>query len=257
MTNHLVTSAEGMLAILVNLIGKGYRYYFVGTLKGDKEPHLVDQRMLGDYDADLPKWTRERRRRKGQANFRYLRLENWFIVLATEGKATCFWEEDRHRIRDVRNVPIRLHGYSISYRRGGWKDRRLWQHPLRRERDMNWHVRVQLDAETYSGLKAYFLNIATHRQGDFIGQEFWQLPLQPYRPVREQLLAILRAVNRARQMAGFQRVPVSVIRYKRDVVKAFEGARTFIAMNGSAGAGAFGCNVLSINATQDLDSVDA
>lgn len=221
MPNHLVTSVDGLVAVLVNLIAKGYRYYFVGTLKGDKDPGEIDRRMLDDYDAALPKWSRERRRQRRLANFRYLRLESWYIVLATEGSAPRFWEADRHRIRDVRHVPIRLRGYSISYRQGGWKDRRLWQDPRRRERDMKWHVRVQLDAETYAGLKAYFLNIATHRQANFLAQELSNVPFQPYRPVREQLLAILRGVNSARRIAGYQRVPVSVIRYKRDLLKAF------------------------------------
>ncbi len=223
-SRHVIASIDGMVAILVNLISKGYRYYFTGTI-GDPAKWLVrDSRMLDYYDADLPKWTRERRRRRGEANFRYLRFDDWFVVLATEGTATRFWQEDRHRVRDVRNIPIRFKGYSISYRQGGWKDRRLWADRLVRERDMKWHVRVQLDAETYAGVKAYFLNIATHRQADFLASEFLDLHFQPYRPVREQLLAILRAVNRERHLAGFQRIPFSVIRFKRRIVRAFVAA---------------------------------
>jgi hypothetical protein len=72
--------------------------------------------------------------------------------------------------------------------------------------------------------KAYFLNIATHRQADFLANEFLELHFQPYRPVREQLLAFLRAVNRQRQLAGFQRIPYSVIRFKRRIVRAFQPA---------------------------------
>ena len=86
--------------------------------------------------------------------------------------------------------------------------------PSRPPRDMKWHVRVELDGETYSGVKVYFLNIATHRQADFLAREFLGLQFQPYRPVREeQLLAILRAVNQQRQIAGYQRIPYSVIRF--------------------------------------------
>jgi hypothetical protein len=221
-SRHEITSVDGMVAILVNLISKGYRYYFTGTIDDPAKCEVRDSRMLAYYDADLPKWTRERRRQRGEANFRYLRFSEWFIVLATEGTAARFWQEDRHRVRDVRNIPIRFKGYSISYRQGGWKDRRLWADPLVRERDMKWHVRVQLDAETYAGVKAYFLNIATHRQADFLAKEFLDLQFQPYRPVREQLLAILRAVNRERQLAGYQRIPYSVIRFKRRIVRVFE-----------------------------------
>lgn len=220
-SRHEIVSVDGMVAILVNLISKGYRYYFTGTIDDLAKSSVRDARMLAYYNADLPKWTRERRRRRGEANFRYLRLNDWFIVLATEGTASRFWQEDRRRVRDVRNIPIRFKGYSISYRQGGWKDRRLWADPVVRERDMKWHVRVQLDAATYAGVKAYFLNIAAHRQADFLARELFELQFQPYRPVREQLLAILRAVNRQRQLAGYQRIPVSVIRFKRRIVRAY------------------------------------
>lgn len=240
---HLVTSVDGMVTQLVNLISKGYRYYFVGRI-GDTEARVArDHRMLHYYDAALPKWTRERRRQRGLANFRYLRHEDWFIVLATEGAAPRFWEEDRQRIRDVREVSILFKGYAISYRRGGYQSiparEKTWRNamwaeyrecrrqgragtkPPRPARDTKWHVRVELDAETYDGLKAYFLNIAVHRQADFIAREFIELTFQPYRPVREQLLTILRAVNKARQAAGYQRIPFSVIRFMRRIVKPF------------------------------------
>jgi hypothetical protein len=220
-SRHVIASIDGMVAILVNLISKGYRYYFTGTIGDSAKRPVRDSRMLDYYEADLPKWTRERRRQRGEANFRYLRFEDWFVVLATEGTASRFWHEDRKRIHDVRNIPIRFKGYSISYRQGGWKDRKLWADPLVREHDMKWHVRVQLDAETYAGVKAYFLNVATHRQADFLSREFLDLQFQPYRPVREQLLAILRAVNRERQLAGCQRIPYSVIRYRRRTGKVF------------------------------------
>ena len=120
-SRHVIASIDGMVAILVNLISKGYRYYFTGTIDDSAKRAVRDCRMLEYYDADLPKWTRERRRQHGEANFRYLRLDNWFIVLATEGTATRFWKEDRHRIRDVRNIPIRFKGYSISFRQGGYQ----------------------------------------------------------------------------------------------------------------------------------------
>lgn len=239
-----IRSIEGMVAQVVNLITHGYRYYFTGRVKEGKDPGEVDRRMLADYEADLPKWTRERRRRVGKANFRYLRFERTFILLATEGEASRFWREDKSRIRDVRNIPVRFKGYSISYRRGGnarlapgerEERNELWDRyrealargekrpakPPPPRRDMKWHAHVRLDDETYAGIKAYFLNIACHRQADFIAREFWELPFEPYRPLRVQLLNILRAVNRTRFLAGYDRVPVSVIRFKRTIVRPF------------------------------------
>lgn len=48
-----------------------------------------------------------------------------------------------------------------------------------------------------------------------------RIPFEPYAPVRRQLLNILRAVNRVRQAAGFESVPVSALRLRRRVVRPF------------------------------------
>lgn len=241
-----VTSVDGMVSLIVNLVSKGYRYYFTGAVKAGSDPQRVDERMLSYYDAHLPKWTRERRRRKGIANFRYLRLGAWYIVLATEGVAERFWLEDRNRVRDVRRSPIRFEGYSISFKQGGYQkipaDEKAWREtvwtayrearlrgekghaPPKAARDMKWHVHVRLDDDTYEGLMASFLNLATHRQEESLVSEFLKIRYQPYGPVRVQLRHILRAVNEARKIAGFQRVPLSVIPFKRRIVRSYKGA---------------------------------
>jgi hypothetical protein len=51
-----------------------------------------------------------------------------------------------------------------------------------------------------------------------LAREFPGLSFRPYRPVRGQLLAILRSVNRTRHLSGHPRLPVSVIRFKRWIV---------------------------------------
>ena len=238
-----VLSVDGFVAQVVNLITHGYRYYFTGTVKAGKDPAAMDGRMVAHYEADQPKWTRERRKLAGKANFRYLRYADFFIVLATEGEAPQFWAEDRDRVRDIRNVPLRFDGYSISYRRGGYakmthheKQMRTEQWDAFREdvaagrtavapeparRDDRWHAHVRLMDEVYLGLKAHFLNRAVHREGGKLAQEFLALSYQPYGPVRTQYRTILRAVNRLRQRAGYERIPLSVLPFKRRIVPIF------------------------------------
>lgn len=236
---HEVTSRDGLVALLVTLVAKGYRYYFTGKIKEGKSPERLDARMIEDYEANLPRWTRERRKRAGKANFRYLRYGQTFFLLATEGEAPKFWSEDRARIRDFRATPLRFSGYSIGFSRGGnaklsWEEKVLrteqWEAFRRGERDtppsptkkdMKWHVRVQIDDDTYAGLKAFFLNMAVHREGGQIAREFQSLSFQPYAPVRDQLRCILRAVNRERAIAGFDRIPLSVLPFTRRIVRAF------------------------------------
>lgn len=236
---HEATNRDGLLALLVNLIAKGYRYYFTGSVKAGKDPCAIDTRMIDHYHANLPKWTRERRRRAGKANFRYIRYGETFFLLATEGEAPVFWSEDRTRIRDLRVTALQFSGYSISFRKGGnaklsWDEKdarvRQWEDfkagkaatpPSPTKRDMKWHVRVQIDDEAYAGLKAYFLNMAVHREGGRIAEEFLALNFQPYAPVRDQLRCILRAVNRERAVAGFDRIPLAILPFTRRIVPAF------------------------------------
>lgn len=236
---HEATNRDGLVALLVNLIAKGYRYYFIGRVKAGKDPRAIDQRMIDHYSANLPKWTRERRKRAGTANFRYIRYGETFFLLATEGEAQTFWRDDRSRIRDLRVTALQFSGYSISFRQGGnaklssdEKEARTLQWeafkagnaatpPGPTKRDMKWHVRVQIDDDTYAGLKAFFLNIAVHREGGRIAEEFLSLNFQPYAPVRDQLRCILRAVNRDRSVAGFDRIPLSVLPFTRRIVPAF------------------------------------
>jgi len=243
---HEATNRDGLLALLVNLIAKGYRYYFIGKLKPSKDPHAFDQRMIDHYGANLPKWTRERRKRAGNANFRYIRYGETFFLLATEGAAATFWREDHSRIRDLRVSALRFSGYSISFRQGGnaklsreekdartlhweaFKEGKAATPPSPTKRDMKWHVRVQIDDDTYASLKAYFLNISVHREGGRVAQEFLALNFQPYAPVRDQLRCILRAVNRERAIAGFDRIPLSVLPFTRRIVSAFADRPAFI-----------------------------
>ena len=240
---YLVAGVEEMVQQLVTLIAKGYRYYFTGVVKAGDDPRKIDQRMLDYYSADLSKGRREVRKRHGLVNFRYLRWSDWYIVLATEGSAPKFWREDSSRIRDVRNVPVRFKGYSVSLREGGfaklpeaektaraaaWKEFKLAkaagqpaERPLPPPRDGRWRVHVSLEDECYAGLKAYFLNIATHREAPFIVEEFEKLPYERYAPIRQLLRQILRAVNRARQRAGYQRIPMHVLERRRRSKKVF------------------------------------
>jgi hypothetical protein len=65
--------------------------------------------------------------------------------------------------------------------------------------------RVQIERERYAEPKAYFLDIAAKRSAESLGRELYDLPFEPYAPVRQQLLNLLRLVNKARQAAGEDR----------------------------------------------------
>ena len=120
-------------------------------------------------------------------------------------------------MRDIRHVPLRVAGYSISYRRG---NRTREGGP-----DSRWHTHVEIDRQRYKELRAWFLEIAVHRSAARLAAEFYNLPFEPYAPVRRQMLRLLRLVNAARKRAGYESLPYAVLPLRRRIVRAFEPPR--------------------------------
>jgi hypothetical protein len=196
------TSVEGFVhQLAVSYLGNGYWFYVTGDIPEGKDPWKVDEKLLARYEIDVSKWARARRKRAGIANLQYIRFGQFFVLLATHG-VHLFFEEEASSIRDARKTPIRFRGYSISYRNG--------------------HPHVRIEQEQYKQIKAYFLELAPHRSAEWLGWELGTLPFEPYAPVRRQLLAVLRSVNRERKKAGFDAVPKSCFRFIRRVYRPFE-----------------------------------
>jgi hypothetical protein len=87
----------------------------------------------------LGRQSKARRKSVGIANVHYLRYERTFVLLATHGHYP-FFDEEEGNIRDVRRVPIKFCGYSISVKRGGFRRKVSPDSPL--ERDDKLRVRV-------------------------------------------------------------------------------------------------------------------
>ena len=194
----------------------GYHHYVVGEIPARKDPCVVDERLIERYGIDLSRFQRARRKKAGSANVQYIRYRRFFVLCATEPKgAHQFYEEHPPRrvggrsvpqIRDIKQHPLAFGGYSIGYHRGI---------------DRKWHVSVRIHPERYRDLKAHFVNVATKWSVANLEKEFQELRFEPYAPVRRQLLALLRAVNRERKSKGWDLVPFSALRLKRRIVRPF------------------------------------
>lgn len=196
------TSLPGFIQQLaVSYVGRGYFFYVTGWIPKKKAPETIDQKLLGRYDIAISKWARVRRKAEGKANLHYLRFGRFFVLVATHGRHHFFVQE-ASVIRDVRRVPIKIGGYSVSYRGG---------HP---------HVRIAQDE--YNRLKSYFVGISVSRSVANLERELMTLSFEPYAPVRRQFLNLHRAVNRARRTAGFDLVPINCLRLRRRVYRPFE-----------------------------------
>jgi len=199
----------------------GYWFYVSGVVPFGKDPAVVDAKLIAKYGIGLSRTARARRKAVGIANVHYLRYDRRFVLLATHGFHPLY-DDEAKSVRDARRVPIRFEGYSISVARGGFL-RKLPENTVA-VRDNKWRVRVQVEREMYKGLKAYFLDVAVHRAAEALAAELRGLPFEPYAPVRQQLLNIVRHVNHRRHAANLEPVSPKVLRFRRRIVRPFEAS---------------------------------
>lgn len=222
------SSATGFVQQLAcNYLPHGYWFYVTGVVPEGKEIATVDRKLMGKYGVGLSRQQRARRKLAGLANVHYLRFDRHWILAATHGHHQYF-EEETAAIRDARKVPIQFSGYSISVKRGDY---------LRKEAadesaapDGRYRVRVQIAREAYRDLKAQLLDIACRRTSEQLGREFWNIPWEPYAPIRRQCLNLLRLVNERRKEAGTDPLAADVIRYRRRIVRPFGGCQSSFAV---------------------------
>jgi hypothetical protein len=214
-----VKSLVGFVQFLAsNILPHGYWFYVTGRVPGGKDPRAVDQKLIAKYGIGLSRQQRARRKLSGLSNLHYIRLGRFWALLATHGEH-AFFQDEGERVRDIRKTPLQLGGYSLTIRRGGFLKRMPGDEKAMV--DGKYRVRVQIGREHYRELKAYFLDIATHRSSKALEKEFQRVAFEPYAPIRKQLLNLLRLVNSLRTPAGYTKVPITALRLRRQIVRPF------------------------------------
>src|SRR5437667_177249 len=74
--------AECVRRIAVDWVPNGYMFYVRGEIPEGKDPAKTDEKIIREYDIDISKWQRSRRKRQGIARVQYLRLGRQFVILA-------------------------------------------------------------------------------------------------------------------------------------------------------------------------------
>lgn len=209
----VTTSVEGFVQqIACCYLRHGYWFYVQGRVPDGKCPTTIDRKLIDKYRIDVSESTRARRKKTGRSNLQYIRHERTFVLLATRGEHR-FFEEEANLVRDIRRVPIRYAGYSISYKPGGRKKDG--------SNDDKWHAHVEIDRDQYLDLRAWFSDRALRDSRDKLATAFGQLPIAPYAPVRRQMLQMLREVNRVRKVGGKRGLPDEILPLRRRVVRPF------------------------------------
>jgi len=199
------TSVEGFVQqVAVQYLRHGYWFYVAGNVPAGKDARAVDGKLIAKYGITASSKDRTRRKRAGHANLHYIRHDRFFLLLATHGWHR-FFDDETAQIRDARREPIKFAGYAMSHRNG--------------------HACVRIERVEYLQLKAWFLDLACCRSVEAIAAEFSGVRFIPYRPVRQQLLAIWRVVHRARREAGHEPIPIDCVPWKRRIVLPFGSAQ--------------------------------
>lgn len=200
------TTIEGFVQQLaVKFVANGYWFYVTGIVPEEKDPRAVDRKLIRKYGVSVSKFTRCRRKRAGLANVQYLRHGRFFILIATHGRHD-FFQEEKARIKDVRETPIKFASYAISHRGG--------------------HAHVRIERETYRDLKGFLLDHATRRPREWLERTFFELPFEPYAPVRRQLVTLWKRVNEARGVAQMEQLTMDCLRLRRRIVRPFDSERS-------------------------------
>ena len=145
-----------------------------GQVPAGKDPRAIDKKLLTKYEVVQNEWRRAKRKQKGQANLQYLRFERTWVLMATEGYHPMKTDE-QSQLRDIREAPIQIAGYSIYLKKGDFKKKLSPdEEPVP---DDKWHARVLISRERYKELRAYFLSIACHRKVESLVAEINALPV--------------------------------------------------------------------------------
>ena len=212
---YVAQSLEGLIQqVAVGYVARGYQFWVSGTVPRRLSCEEHDRRLIEKFEIAKSKWSRYRRKQRGKAagrefaNVQYIRLADFWLILATKGEHRFFIEHGVKEGRtvpeyqDIRERPISYGGYSI-----GWNRDRLT---------------VRMTPRAYQELKDYYLAMATRFHSvEMVEVEFSKGPFEPYGGVTRQMFSILRAVNRARGVAGLKQVSNECIRVKRKSLKPF------------------------------------
>lgn len=184
-----------------NLLPKGYWFYVSGRIPEDKDPELVDAKLVLTYETHFSKSRAYRRRKAGLATVKYLRLGRTFWLISTRGKGPFFEREEFH---DARDRPIVVGGYSVSVNRESGK------------------VSVRVQREAFNKLRMLVMENARAPLADW-ERFFWRFEFQAYAGVRDQVFALLRLLNQCRK--SFRLEPID---WRRCVRKKFTPEPVFL-----------------------------
>lgn len=160
---YIVTSWQGLLQyVSKSLIGKGYYYWHLTELPVHKKTKWreIDSKLIAKYKTNKSKHQRHRRKMNGEANFIYIRWEQYAFIFHTVGSIPNDVTYD-DKFYDIRQSPIFLKigdetTFDISLADNG-------------------KAHIKLERETYLGIKALLHNTAQRKNPKILIDAFKML----------------------------------------------------------------------------------
>lgn len=202
---HVVASVDSLVRIVSQLVAIRSKLWFYehGVIPRGVDRLAVDLHMRAKYEIPRDKHHARRLRQKGRATVRYLRLDDFWIILASHGN--CVFLAER-RFSDIRRKRLILYGYSIAHRNG--------------------RASVRIHEEQYRMLVEYFRQNAIGWPVSRLAAEIDGLPFERFAPVRRQLIGLIRTVNRERAAWGLDGISYTDIRLAPRSIPVFERKTT-------------------------------
>jgi hypothetical protein len=174
--------------VAIDYVRHGYFYYALREIPPDKDPQLVEQKLITFYEVTKCRTRRFRRRQKGLANVQYVRIGFSFMLLATDGYHPTF---ERVRSYDIRSAPLHFRGYSIGIERGK---------PC-----------VKVCQDEWKRIEYRFSKIGLHRQEE-VERKLSTLPYCQFPGVIRQKDSLVEAINTRRKLAGLSLITIDLSR---------------------------------------------
>ena len=155
--NYLCENWQGFLQMCVFLIGRGYRHYchVVYPLRKRYKWEEIDRKLIQKYGTDKSKFQRSRSKKKGIANFYFLRWYDQAVIFRTAGEVSgAIINDDRFYDVTEKAMEVKVSD-DIKFR-------------IPREKS----VTVRLTKDSYRGFKAVLWDVCASKDRRAIISEF-------------------------------------------------------------------------------------
>lgn len=201
---YIATSKAGFIQqVAVALIPNGYYHYVACRIPEHKDPLAVDEKLAERYGFAISKWSRSRLP-KHVARVQYLRYERFFVLAATEGDHSFFWQEPQRE--DFRRKALVYDGYAIAAKECNGKT----------------HGTVRMTLTAKGRLRQEVVGFAAASRRVAAERRLLEADLLMYSGVRAQVLQILWTANQALARRGAPAIELGNAFWRRRQVRIFE-----------------------------------